>query len=129
MNSVPEPTTDGLPPRRLPTEAGGCFVAGCSERHYARGLCRRHYRAAYYAANAERAKAHARRWHAEHPRRAGYPTVLGHPDRIPDADAAAGGVARGRSGSMEAGPVPSDRSARRATPRGRKTPTTGQEGG
>ena len=39
-----------------------CSVEGCDEKHCARGLCARHYRAAYYAANKERALEVLRRW-------------------------------------------------------------------
>jgi hypothetical protein len=95
MDPLPEPTTDGLPPRRLPLDSKVCFVADCSARHYARGLCRRHYRAAYYAANSERAKVQARRWYAEHRRTASDHTVSGRPGRITDGGTAAGAVARG----------------------------------
>lgn len=120
---LPPPTTDGLPPRRLLPGQDCCFVAGCSARHYARGLCRHHYRAAYYAANSERAKAQARQWYAEHGRTPGDQTGTGHPGGITDVRASddGHGVARSRPA------VPDGPSARRATPRRTETPPTGQE--
>lgn len=45
------------PPRRLrgrPVVHPGCLVAGCRERHYAKGLCARHYQSARRARLAPR---------------------------------------------------------------------------
>lgn len=39
-----------------------CTTRGCREKVRAKGLCRRHYNAAHYRANAENAKARSREW-------------------------------------------------------------------
>ncbi len=64
MTNLPETSTEGLPPR-LPTLRGvGCLEDGCDGKHYARGLCKHHYRTAYYAANAQRQSLLGKQWKA-----------------------------------------------------------------
>jgi hypothetical protein len=91
MNELPETTTNGLPPR-LPIVRGmGCLAEDCDGKHYCRGLCRPHYRAAYYAANAERSKALTRRYRAQ---KKTEPGVSQHPVDVTDVEGASGGVVR-----------------------------------
>ena len=43
-----------------------CEVEGCESRHYAKGLCNKHWSAAWHAAHREEAKAAMAAWYAVH---------------------------------------------------------------
>lgn len=42
----------------------GCSEAGCTAKHYAKGLCNNHYNKALYHADVEKARAKGRKWGA-----------------------------------------------------------------
>ena len=65
MSRLPAPSTVGLSPLKPIERRTGCLVPGCDSKHQARGLCKRHYRAAYYRVNAARSLALNRRWRAQ----------------------------------------------------------------
>lgn len=46
-----------------------CTDEGCNARHYAKGLCQKHYNAAYYARNSDTVRERARSWAVENPDR------------------------------------------------------------
>jgi hypothetical protein len=76
MTRLPEPTTAGLSPLKPMERRTGCLVEGCGGKHRALGLCKRHYRAAYYRANAARSLALNQRWRAQNRTQ---PEVSQHP--------------------------------------------------
>ena len=65
MSPIPEPSTVGLSPFKPMERHTGCLVQGCDAKHLARGLCRHHYRVAYYRLNATRSKAQTKLWRAQ----------------------------------------------------------------
>lgn len=81
MSRIPEPSTVGLSPLKPMERRTGCLVEGCDEKHLARGLCKRHYRAAYYRVNAARSKAQTKLWRAQNRTQ---PEVSQHP--VPGTD-------------------------------------------
>ena len=67
VDPLPPLNTEAVSPIPSVIHRTGCLVEGCDCPHKARGLCGLHYRKAYYAANADRAKAQARQWRVANP--------------------------------------------------------------
>jgi hypothetical protein len=120
MNELPETSTVGLPPCLPSVRGDGCSEPDCDEKHFCRGLCRRHWRAAYYRANAARSLALNQRWRAQN-----RPQPEVSRDLVDCTDVSeAGGVARVASVAPVARNGSSAPAGRRATPVAKKAATT-----
>jgi hypothetical protein len=123
VTDVPKITTKGMPPRVVPdVRVRGCTIGGCEAPHFARGLCRPHYRRAYYRANAARAIELNRQWRA---RKRMEPEVSQHHVESTDVDVSSDGSPFRSDGAVA--PAPAGR--RRANRGQSETPRRQREKG
>ena len=124
MTRLPEISTVGMPPCLPVVRGTGCLEPGCAEKHYCRGLCRRHYRAAYYRANAARSKAQTKLWREQN-----RPQPSVSQNLVDGTDVSeSGGVARVASVAPVSGDGSSTPAGLRVTPVAKKTATTAKRG-